>query len=70
MNDNDSAIHLMLGYLCVAKEAEASLVRKVEILDRFELSDKEISKICGCTIQSVSNARQERKKKQRGRKKS
>jgi len=62
MNTEDSAIRLMLGYLCVANEAEASLVRKVEILDRFGLSDAEIATICGCTQQSVRNARQTLKK--------
>jgi len=57
MNNEDPAIRLMLGYLCVANEAEASLVRKVEILDRFGLSDSEISIICGVAQQSVRNAR-------------
>jgi hypothetical protein len=57
MNSEDPAIRLMLGYLCVANEAEASLVRKVEILDRFGLSDSEISTICGVAQQSVRNAR-------------
>lgn len=63
-------IRLMLGYLCVAKEAEASLARKVEILDRFDLKVTEISKICGCNSQSVRNARALRKKGKHGRKKS
>jgi hypothetical protein len=57
MNKEDPAIRLMLGYLCVANEAEASLVRKVEILDRFSLSDAEIAIICGVAHQSVRNAR-------------
>lgn len=57
MNNEDTAIRLMLGYLCIANEAEASLVRKVEILDRFGLSDAEIATICDCTQQSVRNAR-------------
>ena len=48
---------LMLAYLCVAKEAEASLPRKVQILDRFELSDAQIAKVCGVVVQSVRNAR-------------
>jgi hypothetical protein len=47
----------MLGYLCIATEAEASLVRKVQILDKFDFSDWEISRICGGTEQSVRNAR-------------
>lgn len=48
---------LMLGYLCIASEKEASLVRKVEILDRFDLEDNLIAKICGCNTQSVRDAR-------------
>jgi hypothetical protein len=61
MND-DRSIHLMLGYLCVANEAEASLLRKVEILDRFGLPDAEIAKICGRKVQSVRDARVQLKK--------
>jgi hypothetical protein len=53
----DKSIRLMLGYLCIANEAEASLVRKVQILDRFDLPDVEIAQICGCSTQSVTNAR-------------
>jgi hypothetical protein len=56
-NQEDRTIHLMLGYLCMASEAEAPLPRKVEILDRFNLSDLEIATICGCTKGSVRNAR-------------
>jgi hypothetical protein len=55
--DEESATRLMLGYLCIATEAEASLVRKVQILDKFDFSDWEISRICGRTEQSVRNAR-------------
>jgi transcription initiation factor IIE alpha subunit len=55
---------LMLAYLCIATEGpEASLVRKVAILDRFNLTDEEIAKVCGNTTQSVRNARQFAKKK-------
>lgn len=57
MNNEDPTIRLMLGYLCIASEAEASLVRKVEILLRFNFSVSEIATICGRTPQSVSNAR-------------
>jgi hypothetical protein len=54
---------MMLAYLCIATEGpEASLVRKVSILDRFGLSDGEIAKVCGNTLQSVRNARQIAKK--------
>ncbi len=50
--------HLMLAYLCIATEGrEASLVRKVGILDRFGLNDREISRVCKVTPQSVANAR-------------
>jgi len=62
MNE-DKAIRLMLGYLCISNEVEASLVRKIQILDRFELPDEEIAQICGCTGQSVRNARSKGKKK-------
>ena len=65
MND-DISIRLMLGYLCIVNEAEASLVRKVQILDRFDLADSEIAKICGCSIQSVRDARLKRKKTSHG----
>jgi len=62
MNSEDTTIRQMLGYLCIANEAEASLIRKVEILDRFGLSDKDIATICNCTSQSVRNARSQLKK--------
>jgi len=54
----EESVRLMLGYLCIATELESSLVRKVQILDRFGLSDSEISRICACSAQSVRNARQ------------
>jgi hypothetical protein len=47
----------MLAYLCVAKESEASLIRKVEILDRFDLNDSEIATVCNASVQSIRNAR-------------
>jgi len=53
----ENSIRLMLAYLCVATEAEASLVRKVQILDKFGLSDKEIATVCGRSPGSVGNAR-------------
>lgn len=58
----ERTIMMMLGYLCVSTEIESSLPRKVQILDRFDLSDKDIAKICGCTVPSVANARQTLKK--------
>jgi len=62
VNNDDITIKLMLAYLCISKEAEASLIRKVEILDRFKLSDSEIATVCGCKAQAVRNARHLRKK--------
>jgi hypothetical protein len=61
-SDNDAS-KLMLAYLCVSTEGpEASLVRKVKILDRFNLTDAEIAKVCSSTVQSIRNARQFAKK--------
>lgn len=48
---------LMLAYLCIATEKESSLERKVEILDRFDLTDSEIAKVCKSAVQSIRNAR-------------
>jgi hypothetical protein len=62
MND-DKAIRLMLAYLCIAPEAEASLDRKIQILDRFGLSVEEIATVCDRTPQSVRNARSLMKKR-------
>jgi len=55
--DSPEAIRLMLAFLCVATEKEASLERKVEILDKFDLTDSEIAKICSSAVQSIRNAR-------------
>lgn len=62
MNGKDAGtgsdpVRLMLGYLCIATEREASIERKVEILDRFGLSDGEIATICNSAVQSIRNAR-------------
>jgi hypothetical protein len=54
---------LMLAYLCVATEKEASLEKKLDILDRFGLTDVEISKVCGSKMQSIWNARHEKKRR-------
>ena len=54
---------LMLGYLCI-KGAD-NLTEKVGILDRFGLTDDDIATICGSAVQSVRNARQEKKHKVR-----
>jgi hypothetical protein len=42
LTDGDS-IRLMLAYLCISTEKEASLERKVEILDRFDLDDGRVA---------------------------
>jgi hypothetical protein len=54
---DSSQTRLMLAYLCIATEKEASLERKVEILDKFGLTDSEIARICGSAVQSIRNAR-------------
>lgn len=67
--DHDQTIVRMLGYLCLSTESEASLERKVEILDRFGLPDGDIAAISGSVVQSVRNARQAYKRLSHGRKK-
>ncbi len=68
MKENDEGTaqpdgtRLMLAYLCIATEKEASLERKVEILDRFALTTAEIALICGSAEQSIRNARHYLKK--------
>ena len=63
-NDPDATTtRLMLAYLCVANEGEANLARKVQILDRFDLPDEEIARVCGVAVGSVRNARLTGKKK-------
>ncbi len=52
-----ASIRLMLAYLCISTEKEASLERKVEILDRFDLDDSDIAKVCKSAVQSIRNAR-------------
>jgi len=63
--NSDETLLLMLAYLCVAKEAEASLERKVQILDRFRLTDAQIAQVCGRAAGSVRNARVHVKKRRR-----
>ena len=65
-DEKENSIRLMLAYLCIAKETDVSLVRKVQVLDRFDLSDKEIAAVCGASIQSIRNARQLLKKTANG----
>ena len=66
MIENDDTIKLMLAYLCISKEAEASLLSKVEILDRFNLTSADIATVCGVPNQSVINARGLLKKTRHG----
>ncbi len=56
-DDSPDSTRLMLAYLCIATEKEASLERKVEILDKFDLTDSEIAKVCSSAVQSIRNAR-------------
>lgn len=69
VNNGNKVIRMMLGYLCIASEAEASLVRKVQILDRFGLQSAEIAKICGASKQSILDARLKGKKRANAKKK-
>jgi hypothetical protein len=63
--ETQDSILSMLAYLCIAKESEASLQRKVEILDRFALDDARIANVCGVALGSVRNARLTTKKRPR-----
>jgi len=56
-SSDGTSIRLMLAYLCISTEKEASLERKVEILDRFDLNDADIARVCKSQIQSIRNAR-------------
>lgn len=58
-------VPLMLGYLCISTEKDSNLIRKVEILDKFQLIDDEIAIICDCKAQSVRDARQKLKRKKK-----
>lgn len=53
----EDPVRLMLAYLCISTEPQSSLVRKVEILDKFGLTNEEIGKVCGCSTQVVRNSR-------------
>ena len=58
--DADQQAKLMLAYLCVSTEIESSLARKVEILDRFDLTNGEIATVCDCTERAIQKARKRR----------
>jgi hypothetical protein len=48
----------MLAYLCTATlNKEATLETKVEVLNRFGLSNLDIATVCGSKVQSIKNAR-------------
>lgn len=68
MNTDDKKALLMLAYLCIATEAASSLPRKVQILDKFGLSDNEIATVCSASPQSVRNARLSLKKSRNAKK--
>lgn len=53
----DSAVRLMLAYLCVLNQMTASLAVQVEILDRFGLTDEEIAKVLAKTVDAIKKAR-------------
>jgi DNA-directed RNA polymerase specialized sigma24 family protein len=55
--ETSDPIRLMLAYLCISSEKEASLETKVNILARFALTNAEIATVCGSKVQSVKNAR-------------
>ena len=63
--DSLDSVRLMLAYLCIASEREASLETKVGILARFDLSNIEIARVCGSKVQSVKNARHSLKERRR-----
>jgi hypothetical protein len=54
---SEDSVRLMVAYLCISTETESSLERKVEILDRFDLTDSDIAKVCKSKVQSIRNAR-------------
>ena len=63
LNEENKTI-LMLGYLCISNLPENStLIDKVGILDRFGLTDSDISIICGCNTRAIADSRQRAKKK-------
>jgi len=50
----------MLAYLCI--KDLPTLNERVDVLDRFALSDEQIAKVCQAAIGSVRNARLQNKK--------
>jgi len=57
---DSSKIALMLAYLCI--KDLSNLNDRVNVLDRFGLTDDQISKVCQVAIGSVRNARFQNKK--------
>ena len=62
MESSKDSVRLMLAYLCVSQDPNASIEKRVNILDRFGLTDAEIASVCDCATQSVRNARQKNKR--------
>lgn len=60
LNSETSPEILMLGYLCI--KGIEGLPEKVNILDRFGLTDVDISIICNAKPGSIRNARLQTKK--------
>lgn len=59
----EKQIVLMLGYLCINNIEITNLSQKVDVLDRFGLTDAEIAKICVTKEQGIRDARSRAKKK-------
>lgn len=70
LNDEDSGpVRLMLAYLCTATlDKEATLTTKVEVLNRFGLSNLDIATVCASTVQSIKNVRSSLRKSKEGNK--
>jgi len=67
--EHPDSVRLMLAYLCVATlDKEASLITKIEVLNRFGLSNLEIATVCGSTVQSIKNVRSGLRKSKVGKK--
>ncbi len=60
VSPDSSKTALMLAYLCI--KDLINLNDRVDVLDRFGLSDDQISKVCHVAIGSVRNARLQNKR--------
>ena len=59
-NADTSPTTLMLAYLCI--KGLNTLNERVDVLDRFGLTDDQIAAVCQAAAQSVRNARLKNKK--------